>query len=316
MGLGRHWHILDTVVRYGAIREFNPEAWNYSRPTQPDPRWGWNNRPGTFQLDGEPVWVNSEHLRALREYSLDKPPGKQRLEIFGDSFIFGVEGNVPDDKIAASRLASELPNTEVMNFGVPGYGLDQMLLRFEQDGARYHPDIVVIPVLTLLLERCFEDFGAWFKPYFRLEGGRLALYGVPVPGLEEVYHQYLWRPRLLDVFQFWDQRIGNQPSDLTAHILARFIGSIRRSGGRALVVLAPFYKEYSSDSKARQVFQSVCASEEAECIDAMPAFNRADALGLLRSTGFHWNSAGNQVFVDEIVEYLKAHPTAEDAASR
>ena len=38
-----------------------------------------------------------------------------------------------------ARLQALLPKTEVINLGVHGYGHDQMLIRFNEEGVKYHP---------------------------------------------------------------------------------------------------------------------------------------------------------------------------------
>jgi hypothetical protein len=40
----------------------------------------------------------------------------------------------------------ERPGLEVLNFGVPGYGLDQAYLRYLRDGRQFHPLIVIIGI--------------------------------------------------------------------------------------------------------------------------------------------------------------------------
>ena len=55
-----------------------------------------------------------------------------RLAVFGDSFTHCDE--ITYQNCWTSRLESLWPNTEVLNFGVPGFGPDQAWLRYQRDG--------------------------------------------------------------------------------------------------------------------------------------------------------------------------------------
>jgi hypothetical protein len=71
----------------------------------------------------------------------------------------------------------------VLNGGVFGYGLDQMVLRGEQllEGAASASDVVILSVLPEDVLRCEFSYRYAWKPYFEIEGGQLALRNVPVP---------------------------------------------------------------------------------------------------------------------------------------
>ena len=90
------------------------------------PLLGWTNLPGYRSGPEVPfeVTINSQGLRALREYSPRPPPGHRRLLIFGDSSVFGEE--VDDDQTLPFHLEREVLGSEVLNFGVHGYGLGQI----------------------------------------------------------------------------------------------------------------------------------------------------------------------------------------------
>jgi len=85
--------------------------------------------------------VNGHGLRD-REYALEKPPGVRRVLAFGDSFTFG--SGVGDDAVFTAVAEDRLDGVEVINMGVPGYGLDQILLSFLAQGRAWEPDDVVV----------------------------------------------------------------------------------------------------------------------------------------------------------------------------
>ena len=88
--------------------------------------------------------INKQGFRGDKEYDLMPPKDKLRLAAFGDSFVFGsVFGS--DEKNAdiwTSYLEGMAGNLEVLNFGVPGYGLGQSYLRFLKEGLRFNADIL------------------------------------------------------------------------------------------------------------------------------------------------------------------------------
>ena len=97
-----------------------------------------------------------------------------RIAVFGCSQTFG--SGVEDDETFSARLAVSLRGVEVLNFGVHGYGTDQMLLRWEREGVAYAPDVVVLAFAYYHLDRNITGFRFYAKPHFILEpGGALRL---------------------------------------------------------------------------------------------------------------------------------------------
>ncbi len=86
-----------------------------------------------------------------KEYSLEKPRDKTRIVAMGDSFTFG-EG-VPYGRRFSDILEAEGSDTEVLNLGVPGYGLDQTLQMFHFHGRHFEPDAVLIFMHKPLFQR-------------------------------------------------------------------------------------------------------------------------------------------------------------------
>src|SRR5262249_51774194 len=108
---------------------------------QPDPLLGWspipnndrrNSQPGAFDVEAH---TTVDGIRGRAAIERARTPGRTRIAVFGCSQTFG--GEVEDDQTYSARLASELAGVEVLNFGVHGYGTDQMLLRYERDGTPY-----------------------------------------------------------------------------------------------------------------------------------------------------------------------------------
>jgi len=144
-----------------------------------DPELGWRLAPAretVFKGAHFTVRVshNADGLRD-RPYSREREPGRRRVLVLGDSFVWcwGVEL----EQCFTERLEAALGDTDVINTGVPGYSTAQELLFYEREGRRYRPDLVL---LVIVPNDVVENLRGW-GPRFRLEGGRLVTTNVPVP---------------------------------------------------------------------------------------------------------------------------------------
>jgi len=81
-------------------------------------------------------------MRDFREYNYKKE-NKTRILILGDSYTFGngVELNESYAEILRKKFNEDI---EIINFGVPGYGLNQEAVYFLEEGKKYFPDIILI----------------------------------------------------------------------------------------------------------------------------------------------------------------------------
>lgn len=129
------------------------------------------------------VHTNSQGLRGTREYADQKPQRGTRLLALGDSFTFGF--GVEDEQVFTHRLEESFTSLEVPNFGVAGYGIDQVLMLYRQIAKKYEADYVLINVFPEMFWRATRSFtaGGYAKPYFRLDEktDHLLLKNVPVP---------------------------------------------------------------------------------------------------------------------------------------
>ncbi len=76
-----------------------------------------------------------------RDHDRDKPPGVVRILALGDSMTFG-EG-VPYGGRYTDVAEDALEGLEIINTGVPGWGLDQELVYLATDGIQWNPDVVL-----------------------------------------------------------------------------------------------------------------------------------------------------------------------------
>lgn len=160
-----------------------------------DAALGWKPRAGA---SNDLYAYNAAGLRAPTTVAAtpDAAAARLRVAIFGDSFAHGSE--VPFEQSWGARLQDALVRpdreVEVLNFGVPGYGMDQAFLRWEHEGRAYAPDVVVFGLQVenagrnLNLLRVLYDSAdlPFAKPRFIEAGDDLELINVPVPTPEDV----------------------------------------------------------------------------------------------------------------------------------
>jgi lysophospholipase L1-like esterase len=148
-----------------------------------DPTLGWTTKPNLHLAD---VRTNSAGMRSDREFTREST-GPRRILFIGDSYTFGA--HIADHEAFPAVLQETyLPDWEVLNFGVPGYGPDQILLRYETVGTQYRPDVVVFGFYPRGFFRLFTRFRFYAKPYFVIDAsGALTLKNVPVQTPEELY---------------------------------------------------------------------------------------------------------------------------------
>ena len=157
------------------------------------PRLGWWHEPGKsgvfVKMDSQQlVEINSRGLRERESIGYEKPPGVYRILVLGNSVTVGFE--VPPEKTLTRVLETELTRlghpAQVINAACRGWGSDQALIFLEEEGLKYHPDLVIYnfggiePTTNMELHRPYRDFG---KGYFELNDATdtLTLKNVPVP---------------------------------------------------------------------------------------------------------------------------------------
>ncbi|MGH1485103.1 MAG: SGNH/GDSL hydrolase family protein [Cellvibrionaceae bacterium] len=90
--------------------------------------------------------INSQGMRASRDYEVSKPAGVCRVAIFGDSFFMGYEAKM--EHSYAGQLESHLKsfgkNCQVLNFSVSGFGTAESLIILKEKALAYSPDYIVL----------------------------------------------------------------------------------------------------------------------------------------------------------------------------
>jgi lysophospholipase L1-like esterase len=170
----------------------------------PDPRLGYRMRPHAVFEFANPyhgyratVRTNALGLRGP-EVRVPKLPSVYRILLLGDSMTAGLEVDEEDTFAAGcERLLGARRRTEVINAGVRGYNLDNVLGFLQAEGLGLEPDLVVY-VFTdndLITKPEFSPATADVSRGFSLGGvrGRLMAYSHLTYRLELLRQQLLLR---------------------------------------------------------------------------------------------------------------------------
>jgi hypothetical protein len=280
------------------------------------PTRGWTLKPDIKDLtifDRKTLNSNSKGLRGKAEYEYQRTAGKRRILVFGDSFTFGEE--VSDDETYPHHLESALPNTEVLNFGMQGYGHDQMLLYLKEEGVKYHPDIVILGFAYLDIYRNLWTFFAYAKPKFELVSGRLELTNVPVPTPDRVLAQEPYRPKALDLavilrdkFLWTVGKTDTEARNLTAPIFDAIVATTRSMGAVPVFVEMPVMEEIddASDSLTRreQFLNTYCKDRGVACLFLRPRFRQEIKRGAKLKSKGHWDPEEHRLAAEQITDFL------------
>ena len=149
---------------------------------------GWTVGPNGKSENG--LYLSSaEGLRsAIQGEALKGGAAACRIALVGDSFTFGE--SVAFEDTWGSQLDRDLQGRcQILNFGVSGYGIDQMYLRYLQDVRPWHPDMVIFGFVSDDLRRTVSTYGflifpdgrfPFTKPRFVLRDDQLEVVNRPL----------------------------------------------------------------------------------------------------------------------------------------
>jgi hypothetical protein len=304
------------------------EAWDYWPAAYFvfDPQLGWTVGPDRATDDGL-NFSSVEGIRSARpgERLADRR-ARARVALVGDSNAFSSE--VPFEDSWGHQLEVLLgPDVQVLNFGVDGYGIGQMLLRYERDVRPLRPDVVVVGFIGHDLERTmavypFVSFG-WpgylVKPRFVPVGDDVEPANLPLPTPDRILDagsadalpfvrldpgyvtaDWTWRnERMPLLLRFLDARFPRwspPPPELTeeageelnARLLLRLVGSIEADGARPVVFLLSGARD-DLDRKAARTLEraGIGFFRVLECLEEVPAGDR------YVPSGIHFSGAAN-----------------------
>jgi lysophospholipase L1-like esterase len=301
-----------------------------------NPRLMFELRPNATAHAEVDYRTNSHGMRS-REIDERKPPGTIRIAVIGDSITFGYW--VAEDDTFSRQLESQLnpPGSspiEVLNFGVPGYNLDQETERLRSGLLRFSPDLVIVAV-------CLNDLRAFSNEY-GLVLDRSKKRRTPLGHLTDTLleHSVLlswieYRRARLDAARLLEEggrppKSGSQgrrvhgpadPMEQRKELSSRFstIAEILRGAFvPGLVAVFPLFNSRFDDYPYRDVHRSVIETAREVGIPAVDLLECFEAYDYrqVRADEIHPNPMGHRVAAHAILEAVCAGGTFCEGRTR
>lgn len=309
-----------SISQITGVAEWKTSEWGGIRYEwdQYHERLGWVNVPSYRSGPAIPfkVAINDQGLRGTRNYTKSPQVGVKRIAVFGDSCVFGEE--VDGDQTVPAHLERLLPSTEVLNFGVHGYGVGQMGMLLESRIDDFNPNHVVLMILIPEdIARDSSDFLGHAKPSFALGAdGRVEVRNTPVPEATRqpwIYRNcysaawLLGRARALET----SPNLGQQMQMLHG-MLAQMKSKCEKMGAGFTVVpivVAGSIERARRDPSHRQAVEIIRTSLQSggfEILDLVGPLAESYAREgeKLVAPVAHWSSRGNCLIAMRVAEYL------------
>jgi hypothetical protein len=220
--------------------------------------------------------------------------GRPRILFIGDSFTWGFDVEAKDRFTEILRRG--LPQADIVNAGVPGYGTDQEYLLLEKIWDAIRPDVVVL-IYCSDNDRADNTtnmrYDGYYKPYVeRMPDGRWQFRGQPVPKSRRVYFAESWLVR-----NVWLARVAVSAwiqatvpriyvPDPTEHLLTTMRDFVQTRGAKFLV-----------GEQKREHDPRIGPFLDAQGIPNT-AFDAADSFD---DFGFHWTPKGHVTVADALM---------------
>ncbi len=142
-----------------------------------DAHTGWRVRPNhsfTWDFDRPPKEYrsNSQGFRSSSDF--DAGDRRYKIAFVGDSFTFGT--GVWNEETFPALIEKGAPDRVSWNFGMPGFGVDQVWLSARYQALPLKPDLLVVGLINADFDRSLAPFRrteGFAKPTFKLVNGQL-----------------------------------------------------------------------------------------------------------------------------------------------
>ncbi|WP_295543498.1 hypothetical protein [uncultured Thiohalocapsa sp.] len=222
-------------------------------------------------------WWGFFDPRTLEHHERDQIDGRRPVLLYGDSFAQCVESEECFEDIL-NRDQGFAQDHFLLNYGVGGFGLDQIALLFDETVDRLDAPFVIFSLLTTDLDRSLLSFRDAQKPYFVLEGDRLSLQGTPItlstadhvdrnPPQIRSYLLNLLRNSLLGMFPRANRAdaIKARSKSLNARILEGVLERLQDEEIEHVILV--FHPQHHRADDWRLVFlREACERHGAECL--------------------------------------------------
>lgn len=305
-----------------------------------DDNLGWIVQP--HMSTNDEVYVSGEKgirtSKSGHRFSAKNPTC--RIALVGDSHTFGLE--LKFEETWGYLLEQSLAECQVLNFGVSGYSLGQMYLRYKRDVIPFQPDFVILALSSGATKRTMGIYGSggsgipWAQPRFQITKAGLTPINQPLPRLEDIvrirwmrdlpyidydwffvpgrwelqtwrhfYNSYLFRLYISRFALRKKQEKGNSAEMLNRALLRAFIRTAETSHSIPLLVYLPDKKDetnMTSDTPSLQVLRS----SELDFLDLRPCLKQVSADKRFIPTGIHYSVQGSEAIAACVMKHLSS----------
>lgn len=334
---------------WGRTRAYYRALWKKSKSSDAplmvyDDQMGWGiGRNGFSTPMGEqPYWSSAEGLRAPQGgVTLIRPNARTKIALIGDSFTFGEE--VSFEETWGYQVGQWLgPETQVLNFGVPGYGLHQAYLRYEKEVRSWKPRVVIFGFISHNLLRTMRVYPflstkwdiPFSEPRFDVRDGELinlnphplppeaifakkSIQKLPLLTYDPGYVPHEWQRRwyhhsylvrfIMSVFPAWSpERLETSEEKLlliNGEILKAFIQEVREDGAIPFVVYFPMRADFGSSSSSPSLGKRMLEEAGIPYIDTTPCLMEVDPND--RFLVGHYSPTGNAAVAKCVYDAIK-----------
>jgi len=233
------------------------------------------------------------------------PKGKKRIAFLGDSYVWGYDAEV--EERFTEKLQARLPEWEVLNLGVSGYGTDQEFILLQKVFDRYQPDILVLVFSDNDVEENTMNTAhkGYYKPYFEEVDHELVERGVPVPKSIRYYeaeYPLLFKSQLAQMLagSYLARRTPKHVSaaNPTLKIIWQMKRYVESRGTRFIVA---YVDDLQGDKK--RAFCEACKIDYLFLMDS----SLMNWEFLYPTQGNHWRPKGHDHVCSKLYEFLTAN---------
>jgi lysophospholipase L1-like esterase len=258
------------------------------------------------ELDAR-VSINTLGL-ADRECSMKKPKGVRRIGVFGDSVVQGLGANAGknfesllEDSLNAMRPAGDDMAYELINFGVRGYRVTQIVYVVDEIAPAFEPDVYVVVCSDLTVFRKWGD-----------HVGELVRAGVDLhyPFLRQLAQRA--RLRADDDALTVDAKLAPHRVETLRWAVETMRRRARDEGAELVIALVPTVSE---EEELRDRFAGIAdllAEMQVPCIDVLDTFAEIDDLEPYRISpeNHHPNDVAHELLARRLLARLRDDPRA------
>jgi len=306
--------MIEIIVRFAAPMPDGGGDSENERYSIPDPLLGRIPRPGVSVHDPDHGVTITIGDHGTRSNGGTPPKAAHPITLaVGDSFTFGDQ--VTDDASWPAEL-EELLGERVINAGIPGFGLDQTVLRAEQLATIYSPDTIIVSFIPHDIARCeMSHFAGNAKPYFEIDASGLRLQPPQEPSppylarLERALaksvalrHAF---PKLLDSNHHEEVIVHHRGRDVACRLMEQLAKLAGRPRPRVVVLAQPQQPSPSvEDVEVKNEALACAAKNDLPVLDLFPVIEALPPEQRAALFERHMTAAGNRLVATELARFL------------